>query len=62
MKTHQKNYGLSQLIKRFAYLQYTVYQWSLSGIMLYQVCVTNSDLTYLNLLLPAPFAVVTTSS
>jgi len=66
MKTHQKNYGLSQLTKRFADLQYTVCQWSLSGIILYQVCVvnvrTNSDLTYLHLLLPAPFVVVTTSS
>jgi len=66
MKTHQKNYGPSQLTKRFAYLQYTACQWSLSGIMLYQVCVvkvrTNSHLTYLHLLLPEPFAVVTSSS
>jgi len=66
MKTHQKSYGLSQLTKRYAYLQHTVCKWSLYGIMLYQVCVvkvrTNSDLSYLHLLLPAPFVVVTTSS
>jgi hypothetical protein len=66
IKTHQKNYGLSQLTKLFTYLQYTrtVCLWLVSGIMLYQVFVvkvsTYSDLTYLRLLQSVPFNMVTT--